>query len=363
MFSNRKKLGFTLIYALSSAFASAQDSTREVRQTTQLPESTIRALDKTQAIKPASPVPAPDPTPTSTSPHASTLDVQPASSTNDKPQVSKPGTSSGTGSTGTSGMGAPAPSSGTPATDLPTKTSTAGTIELTAVAPRSDQSNYMSDKVTFQFDMSVTRIDMSVEPRVVTAACAPAGTRFRGIGAVMVDKSQTPSPVFRAYNVPKPATTLISGRCAVGVNLVREGDIVLIAPEDLKMLPPDRYGLTYGTLLVPYKYHFSGSDFGSGASVGGYLGYRWDRSGVIGIALHPVVFVGAATIPVSQVNNGQVKTENMAGISYGIGLLGSVKDEFQLGIIIGADRVNKSADYRYNGKVWLAISLGFEFSN
>lgn len=355
MFSQSTKLCVILICVLSSSFALAQDSNKEIQQPTPLPESTIQAVDKTNAINRTPSVPAPDPTPA--------LDVKPISSPKDKTGVSKPSAISETGSAGTSeSNGGTAPSRAS-ATDTPTNKSATGTIELTAVAPRSDQSNYMSDKVTFQFDMSVKRIDMSVDPRVITIACAPAGTRFRGIGEAMVDKNQTPSPVFRAYNVPNPSTTLISGRCAGGVNLVKEGDIVLIAPADLKMLPPDRYGLTYGTLLVPYKYHFSGSDFGSGASVGGYLGYRWDRSGVIGIALHPVVFVGAATIPVSQVTNGQVKTENMAGISYGIGLLGSVKDEFQLGIIIGSDRVNKSADYRYNGKAWLAISLGFEFSN
>ncbi|MCS0581003.1 hypothetical protein NX784_05325 [Massilia pinisoli] len=238
-----------------------------------------------------------------------------------------------------------------------------GVIVLTPVSPDSDRINYMGDQISYPIDIYVARVDMSVNPHTSTALCAPARSRFKGAGQAVVSPNATPSPIFRVVNVGPVDTKVTQGRCTVGSNLIQVGDVVVFAAADLKMIPPDRFGLTYGTLLVPYKYHFSGSDFGSGASVGGYLGYRWDRSGVLGIALQPVLFLGAAIIPVSQVSNGQVKTENMGGISYGLGLLGTVKDSFHLGIVIGADRVNKSADYRYNGKPWLAISLGFEFSN
>jgi hypothetical protein len=32
-----------------------------------------------------------------------------------------------------------------------------------------------------------------------------------------------------------------------------------------------------------------------------------------------------------------------------------------MGLVIGADRVSKSARYADNGKMWLAVSLGFDF--
>jgi len=40
-----------------------------------------------------------------------------------------------------------------------------------------------------------------------------------------------------------------------------------------------------------------------------------------------------------------------------------VKGAFQMGVVVGADRVNKNAGYEDNGKTWLAVELGFAFSN
>jgi hypothetical protein len=44
-----------------------------------------------------------------------------------------------------------------------------------------------------------------------------------------------------------------------------------------------------------------------------------------------------------------------------------VKDSFQLGLVLGWDRVGRSANFANNGKLWLAgwlaVSLGYAFSN
>jgi hypothetical protein len=46
-----------------------------------------------------------------------------------------------------------------------------------------------------------------------------------------------------------------------------------------------------------------------------------------------------------------------------VALLGTVKDTFQLGVVLGADRVNRNVRYVNNNKPWIAFSLGFDFSN
>ena len=224
-------------------------------------------------------------------------------------------------------------------------------------APPSDATNYLSDRIKFQFATQVLRVDMTADKRTATAACAPAFTTFRGIGNLQVGGQPQPAFIVTAVGGDKD-------RCAGAAPLVAEKDIVIIKQTDIVGTPPDRYGLTYGMLLVPFKYHFTGDkDFTGSTSVGGYLGFRQDKSGLTGLAAQYVVFLGATSVEVAQTVDGQSTSQNLTGVSYGVGILGTVKGDFHMGVVLGADRVNKNAGYKDNGKAWLAVSLGFAFSN
>lgn len=232
---------------------------------------------------------------------------------------------------------------------------------MATVAPVSDASNYLSDRVKFQYATSVTIIAMT-QPgasKPVSAGCAPAFTTFKGIGKLKVDNEEHPAFIVTFVAEDK------GDRCKKqGSTLVSVDDVVVVKRIEMQGTPPDRYGLTYGTLLVPYKMQLKGDKGLAGkASLGGYLGFRQDRSGVTGLALQYVMFAGASSISVTQVVDGQPVTQDMTGLSYGLALLGTVKDTFQLGVVIGADRVNKNAKYVNNNKPWIALSLGFDFSN
>jgi hypothetical protein len=234
--------------------------------------------------------------------------------------------------------------------------------EAVTVAPPGDKTKYLSDKIKFQFANRVLRVDMTAANRVATAACAPAFTTFRGIGSLLVDSKEQPAFIVTA--VPSPTADGKKDRCADASARLAVDDIVVIPYPEITSTPPDRYGLTYGTLLVPFKYHLRGDkDFTGGTSLGGYVGFRQDKSGLTGLAAQYVVFLGAASVAVPQTVGGNTVTQNMAGVSYGVGILGTVKDNFHLGVVLGADRVNASAGYKDNGKAWLAVSLGFAFSN
>jgi hypothetical protein len=222
-------------------------------------------------------------------------------------------------------------------------------------APESDRTNYLGDKIKFQYAKFVSKVDMTSEPKGTSAACLPAFSTLRGIGTLKINGDTQPG--FIVTNV----TDNVDG-CQTS-KLVKVGDIVAVSQVDIDGTPPDRYGLTYGALLVPYKYHVAGSkSFTGNTSVGGYIGWRADRSRM-GLALQTVFFLGAASIPVTQTSNGESTTQNMSGVSYGVGIIGTVKGAFQMGVVIGADRVNKNAGYEDNGKTWLAVELGYAFSN
>jgi hypothetical protein len=250
--------------------------------------------------------------------------------------------------------------------------------------PESDRSNYLSDRLNYSFDNRVLLLDTTAAQPATKEGCAPAETSLKAIGKIELKTEEKKDgkteirsvpmlmmQVTRTANAPSADTSPDGGlrqpssprgafRCA-GDQRVAVGDVVLMDPTQLDSVPPHRFGLTYGALMVPYKYYIGGDhEFSGAATVGGYLGYREASTGY---DLRLVGFLGASSISVPQQADGQEGTKNLAGISYGLGVLGTVKDSFQLGLVLGWDRVGRSANFANNGKPWVAVSLGYAFSN
>ncbi|MDO8934114.1 MAG: hypothetical protein Q7U97_17110, partial [Rhodocyclaceae bacterium] len=131
--------------------------------------------------------------------------------------------------------------------------------------PVNDQSNYLSDRINFQFAKFVRRLDMRLEGKTATPGCAPAGTSFKGIGKATVTGANPaiPQPIFTVTAVPdvvaEAANHAERARCPANTTRVQVGDIVMLEADDMLITPPDRFGLTYGTLMVPFKYHLKGN--------------------------------------------------------------------------------------------------------
>ena len=125
----------------------------------------------------------------------------------------------------------------------------------------------------------------------------------------------------------------------------------------------DREGLDFGTLVVPFKFQMSDeSAITTSATLGGYVGYRIPID-FIGLRIRPVAFVGLSEVPVSQIgSDGKTKSENLAGLSYGFGLIGTIKDKFNLGIVFGADHVDSVPKYKYQDKPWVSLVLGLSLT-
>ncbi|MFZ6723371.1 hypothetical protein [Undibacterium sp. Ji49W] len=230
------------------------------------------------------------------------------------------------------------------------------------VVADNDASNYMGDRIKSGYTRSAYKVDMTSNSKDAALACVPQFFTLRGIGKINVKLNQAKdSQLESAFVVTNDTPTdNDTSLCKDKSKIVKLGEVVVFPSPDLVTLPPDRYGLTYGTLMVPYKYHVGSKNFSGGTSVGGYMGYRQEKSG-LGLGLQFVGFVGAGQIPVTQSVNGQDKTQNLTGLSYGLGIIGTVKDKFHMGFILGADRVNTDAGYKDNGKPWIAIELGYAF--
>jgi len=133
------------------------------------------------------------------------------------------------------------------------------------------------------------------------------------------------------------------------------------------------FGVSIGILAVPFKYHFSDHALTSGSTIGGYVGATkttplGDLSLILGGGL-AIVSSGAATSnyvssPSSPTSPPTSSTSTLTGFSIASGLLGKVgSTNAQIGLLIGYDMVEKSANYKYDSHPWLSFSVGYNFSN
>lgn len=228
-------------------------------------------------------------------------------------------------------------------------------------APESDSTNYLADTIDLPFARQVRKIDLRNTSKKPEPRCAPQGTDLRGVGRVKLEDGEYPAFMVRELSKSAERRNTCDGS---DLKVVAVGDVVAIASDDLIALPPERFGATYGTLLIPFKYQLKGDKSFSGrSSLGGYFGYRADRTPITGLSGQFVVFLGGTALPVVSTVDGKAETQEIAGLTYGVGILGRVKQNFQLGFVLGADRASKSSSYVNNGKPWVAVSLGFAFSN
>lgn len=234
-------------------------------------------------------------------------------------------------------------------------------VALMAVAPTwaagNGELDYRGDALTFA---------VKVKGEIVTETskrefCIPAKTDLRGMSKLDGKgslKVLVPRGVGPFGNPPD------TKQCDTGAPLPNDELITLteITKDNILDHGGSRYGLTYGGLVVPFKYHLDGAkEFAAGGTVAPYLGYRFDKNSW-GVGVKAVMFLGAAGVAVDQVVDGEKKSQTLAGLSYGLGVLGSVKGNFQFGLVMGADRVSKSANYAHNGKWWTSLAMGFDFA-
>ncbi len=227
-----------------------------------------------------------------------------------------------------------------------------------------DVENYQGDHLTFSYDKFARRADMAANPIQTTDVCISAHSKLVGKGRAIFSEPDASGLLFQVVSLGKNPEIRCAGKTAAIV-----GDIVVLKNVDAKVGGPSRTGWAMGTLLIPFKYQIRGDkSFSNGASLGGYAGWRFTTAGFDhlirpGLETQVVGFLGATTTSAKQTIDGKEQSLNLTGATYGVGLLASIKDSFQIGLVIGKDRFDKNAPYLNNKKTWLAASIGYTFSN
>jgi hypothetical protein len=261
----------------------------------------------------------------------------------------------------------------------------------------SDAENYLGDRIKFSVTVHAKRVHVGSSTLAPTDVCIPAGSSLRGQGKMTAREGadEVTYDVFSLGAVesgepecaksPPSTNRQEKAACQAAIQQAADAlkqacnDVAVVAMTDtvairaavLKKTPPNRHGWAFGTLLVPFKYQLRGDRSTSGgATLGGYVGYR---SALLGTSWQTIVFAGPTKVEVAVTTPAKAATattpaveaktdlQSLAGLSYGAGFLGSIKESFKWGLVFGADQVSRSANYVNNGKLWISLSLGYEF--
>lgn len=137
-----------------------------------------------------------------------------------------------------------------------------------------------------------------------------------------------------------------------------------------------RQGYSYGLLTMPYKYFPKDRSFIVGAPVGAYLGWRYGQAGsgtMVALALTLGQVKGETVDPTKLDANKQptvTGTTDVPALSAAVGVMFDVLKSprgkpFKAGLFFGRDTVSAEPTirYRYNRKNWLAVQLGYDFTD
>ena len=164
----------------------------------------------------------------------------------------------------------------------------------------------------------------------------------------------------------------------IGCTPKKDGLKVQVASSALMDSAAERRGFSFGFLTMPYKYFPKQRSFVVNAPVGGYFGWRngdfgSGRTYAAAVTLSSVV--AEKLDPTATDDNGQPVRKvtgqtNVPALSLAVGMIFDVLKTprgkpFKAGFFIGQDLVNQdpSFDYRFNRKTWIALQLGYDFTD
>lgn len=257
----------------------------------------------------------------------------------------------------------------------------------TATPIPNDRTNFLGDRIVFKQDtigylqQKVFDANGNPAPDKEVPICIPHDTYLRGVG-----QTSNNEPLFVAdcdwpqffCSWPLCKTKdfkecgLITGHAG---NTIPAGSPIKLSQTELgpNRTPPNRYGFTYGGLVVPFKFELTGKkEFKGSASVAPYMGYRlgFESSGIE--LAFPVVFAGVSNVSGTNTTttaatattpaSSSTSTSDLAAFSYGTGVIGILKQTFQFGAVLGFDHAGSGQGFQYNDKPWLAVEIGYQFS-
>lgn len=231
----------------------------------------------------------------------------------------------------------------------------AATNQVKAYA--SDNDNPTSDHIRLRTPaFGFIAVDGKKEPP--TANCAPAEAQFLIVR--LLDKGE--DMLVRFLHVPKlPPPGDEAKAICLGADYVREGVAYKVPRKVVDTADFRRSGVSFGGLIVPFKFRLGDREIVSSATIAPYIGYRMGFGSSLGLTFTPVFSAGLALVPVANPATGKSDTRSAVSMASGF-VMGSSKNEaFQAGLLIGRDFLG-AADRALDPaskKPWLSFYLGY----
>ncbi|NOT20226.1 MAG: hypothetical protein HOP24_08160 [Sideroxydans sp.] len=113
-------------------------------------------------------------------------------------------------------------------------------------------------------------------------------------------------------------------------------------------------GIDKGILVVPYKVR-SGDLYGD-TTLGPYFALKGDLFTLLAT-------FGMTQVTVSDMATSKVKSET--GLSFALGTIWSLGDNFEIGLVAGKDHLSGAAgkNFQFQDKVWWSFAIGYNFTN
>jgi len=134
-----------------------------------------------------------------------------------------------------------------------------------------------------------------------------------------------------------------------------------VSKADLAQTDYLRTGVTFGGLVVPFKYRLGG-DRGiiTSATIAPYVGFRTGLGSSWGLSFTPIFSAGLGLVPVTDASTSKTETRPALSLATGFRMGSSKNDKFSSGLIFGRDLLSKSdrdLDPNVN-KWWVSFYLG-----
>jgi len=239
----------------------------------------------------------------------------------------------------------------------------------TVVQEKTDTTLYLHIKSVGKAPTSVTDKSSSRTPGFLNFL--GAGSRNNPLCDGLQLVAQTPAaPTVNEKNAAQtpapPASADKSGGDSTTAMLVSNNTEYTTTVTQLSHYGLYREGLTWGALTIPYKYEFHDHSFQAKPTIAAYGGYE---SWLAGASVAGVVALGIGASSQSttpSTGSGTSPTNSSSGgtlalYTIGTGLMFTFGGSFKGGLLVGRDYAGSTAGYKYEGRTWMALSLGAGF--
>jgi len=187
--------------------------------------------------------------------------------------------------------------------------------------------------------------------------CAPAGSRL----SVHDEDKDNLFVRFLAIRGGSMLVPAAAEDATCGGKLVELNAAYKIPRERVQHSDYRRSGVTFGGLVVPFKFRLGkNKELVSSSAVAPYLGFRTAVS-TFGLYLTPVVAAGLSIVPVNDPANSTTATKTGYTVAVGIKITSDKNENFNAGLLIGHDYLNKAdrlSDPNVS-KPWVSLYLGY----